>query len=324
MYLIKGEDDYLINKKIEEIIQKESSLSNQQIEIIKFYDFFSLDNLSDALNNEGLFFNKKIIIFKNPFIFNQKNKLSSKLINDFITLIKDNINENEYDNVIIFSQEIFKYDKNFLPSLAFNFIDRNSKIIEIPKISEKNLFSFVFNMIKEKKGKISDRVLISFLSTMPNNLSLIESEINKLLLINKEISQQMVDDNNFSLSNNLEFALHEALLKFENPRNIIKKINEQLQYGIDGNSILLQISSTLANAKNIAILKKMNITNDEISKIINIHPYRVKLHYEFYNKISEKKLNSLIKEISKIDIEFKKGNINADLLIDLILISIIK
>ncbi|CRH49007.1 Uncharacterised protein [Chlamydia trachomatis] len=48
---------------------------------------------------------------------------------------------------------------------------------------------------------------------MPNNLSLIENEIDKLLLINKEITNDIVNQNNFSVANNIEFALSDAVLK---------------------------------------------------------------------------------------------------------------
>lgn len=322
MYLIKGDEDYFIRKKINEIIDKEKNDDSEDLELIKFYDFFTLEELADALNNTGLFYNKKIIIIKNPFIFNTKSKFSKNLIEEFINLIKGSINDPNI--VFIFTQEIYKYDKNFSPSLAFNFINKNSKIIQVEKINESRLFSFVNTMIKEKGGKINESTLFNFLSLMPNNLSLIENEIDKLLLINKEITNDIVNQNNFSVANNIEFALSDAVLKWNSSESIIKSLNQQLEYGIDISLILSQISTILLNAKSISILRKQNTSNEEISKIINIHPYRVKLHWDFFLKIGEKKLNEMIANISQIDVNYKLGEISSDTFIGLINIFLLK
>ncbi|WP_427902870.1 DNA polymerase III subunit delta [Metamycoplasma alkalescens] len=323
MYLIKGDENYFIDEKINEIIKNETNNNQEEIEFIKFYDFFMLEELADAINNQGLFFNKKIIIFKNPFLFNIKNKnVNEKLINDFIELIKSF--SQDQNTILIFSQEIYKYDKNFFASKAFNYIDKNSQVIQVKKIEEKNLFSFVFSMVKNLGGNISDQALIFLLEIMPNNLDLIKQEIKKLLLIEKNITKQMIEDNIFSMSNNIEFALSEAILKWQSQSQIIKKINEQIQYGFDANQIISQIASILLNTKVIAILRKKNLGNDVIAKIINIHPYRVKLHLDFFSKIDSNKLNKIIEEIATIDLNLKKGYLNDELAMNLIILKLLR
>ncbi|AZZ65523.1 DNA polymerase III subunit delta [Metamycoplasma phocicerebrale] len=322
MYLIKGDEQYFIDEKINEILTKVKIEFNEEIELIKFYDFFSLEEFSDALNNSGLFTTKKIIIVKNPYLFNNKAKFVKSLITEFIELIK--AGSRDKNIILIFSQEIYKYDNNFIPSAAFVFVNKSSEIIEVKKILERDLFSYVSKMFKEKNASISNLALSQFLVSMPNNLSLIESEIDKLLLISKNVTEKMIEDNNFSMSNNIDFALTEAILKWQSEKNIVSKILEQLEYGADSNQIISQISSILINSKNIAILKNNNLTNEEISKIINIHPYRVKLHSEFLNKIGIKKLNNLIKKISKLDTLLKRGKIKEEIFIDLISMELIK
>ncbi|WP_330463581.1 DNA polymerase III subunit delta [Metamycoplasma gateae] len=322
MYLIKGDEEYFINKKINEIINQTDQDELSEIEIIKFYDYFTLDELSDALGNTGLFFTKKIIVLKNPFVFNNKNKYSKNSINNFIELIKTS---SEDENITyIFSQEINKYDKTFQPSSAFTFISKISNIIEVNKVSERNIFSVAYNIIKENGGTIKDADLLDFLANMPNNLSLIEAEIKKLLLIDKNITKKMIDDNNFFASNNIEFALPESILKWEKPQIIIKKINEQIEYGINESQIISQISSILYNAKSIHVLRKKNKQNEEIAKILNIHPYRVKLHIDFLYKIGTKKLDELILSMQKIDFNFRKGKINSSVFIGLVKLNLLK
>ncbi|MGX9357801.1 DNA polymerase III subunit delta [Mycoplasma sp. 773] len=323
MYLIKGNENFLINKKINEIINKEKTIEVGDIEIVKFYDFFTLEELSDALNNNSLFLNKKIILFKNPFIFNIKNKYANSLcIDEFIKII--NASLSDANLILIFTQEINKYDKSFLASRAFAFINDNSTTINIEKISDKELFSFVYKMIKTKGGTIKDKVLIDLLSMLPHNLEIIESEIDKLLLINKDISEKMINDNNYAVSNNIDFALSEAMLKCQDTKTIIKKINEQISYGIEHNYVISQISAILLNAKTIGILKSIKLTNDEIAKMLNIHIYRVKLHYDFFNRIDINTLNQLIIDLANIDLDFKKGNILPDTLIDLLSIKLLR
>ncbi|MBN4089482.1 DNA polymerase III subunit delta [Mycoplasma enhydrae] len=322
MYLIRGDEQYFINQKIDEILNAEKQAIKEEIDLIKFYDFFSIEEFAETLSNLGLFSAKKVVIIKNPYFFNLKNKISKSVIDEFVQLIKQ-LN-NAGNCTFIFSQEIYKYDTSFSPSSAYLFVSKFSKIIEANKLEERELFAFVYKMIKQKNATISEITLANFLVNMPNNLSLIESEIDKLILVDKNISQKMIDDNNFSMSNNIDFALTEAILKWKNPQDIVKKIQEQLNYGIDSNQILNQIASILINSKNIAVLKNTKPTNDEISKVINIHPYRVKLHREFLNKIGLKKLDSLITNIAKIDVELKQGKIKDEIFVDLLTLEFIK
>ncbi|PZW01396.1 DNA polymerase III subunit delta [Metamycoplasma auris] len=323
MYLIKGNEDYFIQEKTNEIITKESNTTFDEIDLIKFYDFFSFDELSDAINNSSLFSSKKILVIKNPYIFNLKSKYTNeKSISEFIELVKNSIET--LNTTLIFNQEINKYDKDFLPSKAFLFIEKNAQIFDVKKIEEKNLFSYVYKMILKLGGSISNPALMLFLSSIPNNLNLIEQEIKKLLLINKNITLKMIEENIFAMSNNIDFALSEAILKWQNNSVIIKKINEQIQYGISINQIIAQISNILINAKSISSLIKMKLSQEDITKIINIHPYRIKLHYEFLNRIGIKKLDQLISELEAIDLSFKNGNIDEKIASDLLAIALIK
>ncbi|ENY68663.1 Hypothetical protein MAU_4580 [Metamycoplasma auris 15026] len=323
MYLIKGNEEYFIEQKINEIITKESNGISQEIDLIKFYDFFSFEELSDAISNDSLFSTKKLVVIRNPFIFNSKNKYTNEnSISQFIDLIKKAI---DFSNItLIFSQEIIKYDKDFLASKAFLFIEKNAEVFDVKKIEEKNLFSYVYKMVLKLNGNITDAALMLFLASVPNNLNLIEQEIKKLLLIDKNITEKMIEENIFAMSNNIDFALSEAILKWEDNKVIIKKINEQLQYGIQPNQIIGQIANILMHTKSIEILTRMNLNNEDIAKALNIHPYRIKLHYLFLNKIGNKKLNQLINDLETIDFNFKQNDLDEKSVIDLITIALIK
>ncbi|WP_369086066.1 DNA polymerase III subunit delta [Metamycoplasma spumans] len=320
MILITGNENYFIKKEIEKIIKEIENKNSINLEIITFYDDVDLEQLSDTLFDNDIFSEQKLIIINNPIFFNSKNKYKKEEAIKFQNLIV----EGDIYNHIIISQEIQKYDKTFVASDIFKKMKSESKVIEVEKINDKDMYKFVNSLIKERGATIDDLALIKFVSSMPNDLFLIEREIEKLLLLNNSITEKNIDDNNFSMSNNIEFALSDALLKFNSSSDIIKKINEQISFGQSNSQVIAQIASIISQAKDINILLNLGLNAQAISDEISMHIYRVKIFIDFIRKISENKLNNLIKVIAKYDEDLKKGLIEDSNALKSILLEIIK
>jgi len=195
----KGFNYYFIDSKIEEI-KSELAKKNKSLKVISFFEHANFEDIIVAISNIDIFSTNKLIIFKNMDFLNEKTKINKNIIDMFL-LELNNIDEN---TEIIFSQFIEKNDPNFAPSPIFKYIEKKAINFNVKKIDDREVFQFVSKLISSKGGKIDSYVLHEFLSFLPNDLSLINNEIDKLLIENKNITSSMIIDNNLSLSSNIE------------------------------------------------------------------------------------------------------------------------
>ncbi|AZG68833.1 DNA polymerase III subunit delta [Mycoplasma struthionis] len=158
---------------------------------------------------------------------------------------------------------------------------------------------------------------------MPSDLTILTKEIDKMLLLNNEIDKKAIENNNFFRSSNVEFALQDALLKKQSKAILIKKIKEQVDLGNPIIKIFSQINNIFIQAKKIAILKNY-YSNEDISKKLNMHIYRLSLFIDFVKKTSIAKINELIKKMTEIDIDFKRGYISEEILLNKVTLELIK
>ncbi|AXE60691.1 DNA polymerase III subunit delta [[Mycoplasma] phocae] len=319
MYLIKGNENYFIKLEINKIIEKLKKEHND-LEIYNFYQLINLEELSDAIFNSDMFNTPKVIIIENADFFNNKIKTNPNEINEFLSLIKNQVE----DCTIIFTQDIQKYDKNFAPSNTFKAIEKEATVIEANKIPDRDLAAYIKKMVLAKKGTIDEFALSQFLVMVPNDMSLISSEIDKLLLQNNHITETMIINSSVASSTNIDFSFTDAILKQLPPHIIMLHYNEQLNYGISPTQIISQIANILVTAKNIAIFRSNHFTQEEISTELNMHIYRVKLFQDFINKFTTTKLNFLIQELAKLELEIKKGNTDEILALKWFMLNLIK
>ena len=175
------------------------------------------------------------------------------------------------------------------------------------------MFQFVSKLISSKGGKIDSYVLHEFLSFLPNDLSLINNEIDKLLIENKNITSSMIIDNNLSLSSNIEWAFSNALIKYGNIADIFRKFYEQLNFGSTGINILEQITRILYDTQYIYFLKLELDSLEDVAQKSGINIYRVKLLDSFVIKVGYETIKKLIKSLAQLDVDIKKGLIDENL-----------
>ncbi|AWX69209.1 DNA polymerase III subunit delta [[Mycoplasma] anseris] len=320
MYLIVGNEQYFIDKKVEELVLDFKKNNGLDIQIFNYSFDLDVEELISLIDTNDIFSSKKIILLKELNILNAKNKTNKQTLEDIIDLLKKSSN----DLLIIFTKFQEKYDKSFSASLLFEFLNKEAIKITVEKLNDKSLFSFINNYVIEQGGKIEQTALIELLNNMPNNIELITNEINKLMLEDKFITEQMVRDNNLSLSNNIDFAFTNELLKFYNEKVIIKKYQEQLEYGVSPSNILNQIANVLNDVQNIYLLKSQKKDLETIAKELKIHIFRIKLFNTFLIKIGYEKIKFLINQLANLDYDIKNGKIDEENALNTFILELIK
>ena len=99
MYLIKGNENYFIDSKIEEI-KLELAKKNKSLKVISFFEHANFEDIIVAISNIDIFSTNKLIIFKNMDFLNEKTKIN-KNTKEEAKLVAYDSNYNKIEDIHI-------------------------------------------------------------------------------------------------------------------------------------------------------------------------------------------------------------------------------
>lgn len=295
LYLLLSTDEYLIKNKVDEIL-KVKGLSE---EILDNYDLDEGDllDLLSCLNTDSIFDDSRIFWVKNPSILSSNAKVSDDELNAFNNFCADKDNT----NILILSSTNYQKD-NKLSKIINQYFER----IDLDKTSMSledylNKFALDNNLdIDEKERKeILDRS--GDYQTLDNNLlklslyadgaKITMDMINKLT--NKEVDNKIYD----ITSNMFEGNTTAAYVALKN------LLDENVSSSI-----------ILANIKNSVILLLYTIklhlkgkTPFDIAQELNVSSGRAYHLVRHARTLGEKKIENMIKQLHKINVDVRSG-----------------
>lgn len=307
IYLVYSEDKEVIEKYVEKLIKKEKIEENS---IIKYS--LDNDNILDILeecNTTGLFSLKKLILLESTNTFSSKGKDIIEL-NEYL----DNYNK---DIVMIFTCISDKLDTRKKLYKKINSIGK------IESLNKDN--NYIVNLIKEKLEdyKISNYDIDYLIKKIGNNINNIENELEKLINYKykeKEITKEDIDA---LCETNIEeeiFALTDAIVKNDNNK-AITLYNLFLIKNYDVTQMIGLISSQFRFLLQVKILYNKNKSNDEIAKVLEVHPYRVKLAISNCYYYSKEMLENYLLKLFELDKKIKLGLIDKNIFFELFILN---
>lgn len=301
VYTFIGENS-LVDKEIEEILKKETNI------IVTKYDLEEINILKvlEDINTISLFQEKKVIICTNL------NKITN--INEEEAIIKYLNNKN--NNILIFKE---KEKLSSSKQKLVKELQEKSTYIEVN--NNESLFSFIKNSFDDYK--ISN-INISLLKEYCNNdFYRIKQEIEKLKMYKLEEKEILKEDIIKVVKKGFDKNIFDLLnaINRKNKKDMYKTYYELLENNEDE----IKIISILANNfKLIYKVKKLKETNtdENIIKMLKLHPYRLKLLKEQTYLYSEEELLRIIVDLSNLDISIKSGEIDKKIGLELFLAKI--
>ena len=306
MKFIYGEEQYLINKKIKEYIK----VSN--VEALVFDAEASFDDIEIDLTTIGLFSDEKLVVIKNHPMFSKKD-----LGTNMVEILKSLGSETE----LIFVFETKKRLEKTNPLIAY--LLKEAECSQHSALKESEVISIIKDIVSSKNGKISNGAAIKLSIKLPNNLYIIIREVEKLLLENKEITNDMVDESIGDYVKEDAFALSNAIINGDS-HEIISAYKEKISNGEIPSRVIGNITIVLSLAKLISAHQQQGKTNSEIAEVLHIHPFRVKKSAELIANTSVERLNILIEELAKLDKDIKIGKVDPRLGLDRFVLDLIR
>ncbi|WP_025755525.1 DNA polymerase III subunit delta [Mycoplasmopsis cricetuli] len=307
MILIYGEENYFIDLKINELKEKYSSEN-----IVFFNEKTSFEEVTNYFYSNSLFDKKKLLIWENPEILIDK-KSEKKYKKELLQLV------NSIDDLTLNEIVFVVRNNNFHQNVLTKKLNELNKIYEAKKISKTNIFKEILKYLKSKNILIEHSDLIYLIEILPDNLTIIMQEIDKLIIETKIITRDIIDKSIGSYMLNDTFSFVNS---FESGNlNEIFTFYKQRKYEGDEISFLIsQMSSMFVLSNNIAKLSNLNWDFKKIALFLNVHEFRLKKAFKILHLYGENKIEEIILKLEKIDFQIKSTDINQEALFETFLI----
>jgi len=306
-YILYGLDKSLIKNELNKIIKKIN------IEDIITYDLTStniIDIIDDA-KTISMFSSKKIIIIENS------NFLCANKTLDNIEVLETYLKNYNSDTYLIFITNNENIDSR---KKIVKQIKELGEIKELNEIDDNYLNEYINNYLKEHNYKMEDNKY--FLDKVGKNLNNIKNELDKLLIYkmdDKKITNTDIDKILIKVLESEIFILTDAIIARDIPKSL-ELLKEFLNNNYEEMQIIMLLASQFRFLFQVKRLLNKNKSENEIAKILEVNPYRVKFTKKKLYNYSEKLLLSYIKKLAKIDHDIKLGIMDKKLALELFII----
>ncbi len=301
IHLLISEPSLLLNATINKIVQETLKEKNE-------FNFVSLDFLSSSLEDilenlqsSSLFDGKKIIVVKNPYFF-VDTKIKLPFNNDLSLFENYLYSPNENCEFIIICPKKYYNPKNKYFTIIQSIGEVNNLLIE--NLEDRK--AYALELLKQANLEIENKAL-DLLVSRCLEITQLEKEIAKLILYNQKIDENVIEtmvsepleDNVFELSN--------ALLKKDSKR-VMKVYTDLKKQKVEPIQLISMLSNQLRLLIEVSILKDKYRYDEDLAKILNVHPYRIKLARENTRKFTLTQIKKMLIDLAQLDIDIKKGS----------------
>ncbi len=303
-YLFISSDEYLIKKKIDELLKKE----NIDEEILEMYDLDEADltDLISCLNTESVFDDKRVFWVKNPSVLESDKDINK---NEYDLLEKYCNNEN--NNILIFSSTNYNKNNKLSPIIKKSFIINDLDKLDINLGDYFNKYVMDNHMLVDEAMKVEVLNRSKDYQTLENNLQKLDNYAsgNPItmdmvnLLINKEVESKIYDISQAMFdgdTNKAYISLKNLLDENVNPSIILANLKNTI-------TLLLYVSKYIARGK----------SQYDIARELNISAGRAYHLIRGAKTLGDKRIEDYINKLYKINIDSRSGNGDERLLLEL-------
>lgn len=305
-YVLYGTDKSLIEHELDRI------LDQLKIDDVVYYDM-NTSNLSDVIEDAatvGMFSRQKVIIMENCSFL-----VANKSI-DHLEELERYVEHYNPDNYCI----LLSYTEKIDTRKRINKLLSKHKIIELKKADKEYLSSYVEDYLKNNSYQMED--ITYFLDKVGSNLCNIQNELDKLIMykMNEQIIyNQDIDKISITSMEEEIFSLTDAIIARNTARSL-DLLEEFLNKDYDEMQIVMLLASQFRFLFQVKRLLDKNKTEGEISKILEVNPYRVKFTVRKLYSYTEGMILKIIQRLAKIDHDVKLGLMDKRLALELFII----
>ena len=305
-----GPDNFRSNQKLKEIAENyrakhKSGLNFQSLD----WSSLVLGELENILSSASMFDEKKLTIIKNACGAAKADQ------EELIEILEEKGVLQDQDMIIVF----FEAGKPQICEL-FAWLVKKVKMAEcFEYLSGVKLSNWVKKEIENQGGSVSAQALAKLIGFVGSDLWQMENEITKLVSFSsvKPISESDVELLVKSKYDPNIFATIDALAA-RNKNLAYKLMHQHLAQGENEIYILTMFVYQFRNLLQIKSLIDEGIPSDVLAKKTGLHPFVIKKSWSQLRNFSQDVLKKIYERLLKLDIAIKRGRIEPQTALDLI------
>lgn len=315
LYLVLGDERYFLERIREELVK--NALDEESIDMNLASFDMKEQSISDALfeaSSFPFFGERKLVFVQNPFFLTGQ---KPKGVPDHSLEELEAYLENPADfSILVFFAPYEKLDKR---KKITKLIQKNAITIDVSSPHPNEASRYIKELVSEKGYRFSDGAFQLFIERTNGHLTSMMHELDKLFLyhtqskvitqesvqqlVPKTLEQNVFELNTLVLNNKVEESIEtyqDLLVQKEEPIKIVALLISQFR-------ILLQVK----------ILEKQGYPQNDIAKVLKVHPYRVKLAAQSIRRYPQDILSEALDYLIDADYKMKTGQIDQELQVEL-------
>lgn len=296
-YLIYGNDYGLIKREIDKLTKGVSDVAKYDLSACK------IDDLLDDASCMSMFEDKKVLIGENALFLTA----TPSNVNHNLDYLSNYLEDLNHDNIVILTVITDKLDerKNIV-----KLIKKSAKVISKSSIDDKDLPIFVVNEFKSSGYNIDIKTANYFVNYVGKNVDVIISEIEKMIIYkddDKRITIKDVNDVCCRVFNDNIFDLTDGIMKRDFKRAY--ECYKDLSFlGEEPIKIIALLANQFLLTYQVKLLSEDGKSSKEITEVLNVHPYRVKLALQTDYLTYE--LRNILIKLHELDYDIKSGKLD--------------
>lgn len=304
VYLLYGINEFAIQKEIEKITKDFDKMN------ISKYDLAE-DEIKDVINDAetfSMFADKKVVIAENATIFTSSGSGDLETLENYLahintsTILIFTINEEKVDE----RKKITKKIKKDYKLISFNQNETPNSLVK-SLLNGYNITSSNINLLIDRVG---------------TNPLILENEVNKIKLYKDDKTITKEDILNLT-TKRPEIDIFKLIddIVMKNKDEALEIYNEMLKVNEEPLKIVILLAGQFRLMYQAKELAKKGYSEKNISELLKVHPYRVKLALQKGKKYKAETLLNYLNTLADIDIAIKTGKTDKNLALELFLLN---
>jgi DNA polymerase III subunit delta len=302
IYLLFGEENYLINELVDLIIEKTLDENLRQLNVEKFSgNDTDSETITTAALSIPMLAEKKVVIVKNYDKINDSKSLQFYLQNP------------SQSTVLILISESIDKRKN-----VFAKISQNGILVQSQKLKKNEIIDWIDRKTSKLGKKIAPEASDLLVDLKGDSLQEIYSEIDKLVTFTSERKAITRDDVLAVIGSSREFNIFELINSVgqNNKVKTIQILENLLNQNIEPIFIISMLSRHFILLWKTTQLKKQGKNPNEIAVAIQVNPYFVKDYISQSEKFSLARIEKCLKLILESDLILKSASLPKRIVIE--------
>jgi DNA polymerase-3 subunit delta len=311
--LLHGPDTFRSSQKLKEIIENyqakhKDGLNFRQID----WSGESLAELKQLLSLSSMFGGKKLVVVKNAGAAKKDEQ------QNLLALLKEKAGKAE-ENILVFIEAGETKEEEL-----FSWLKKKAEMSEnFESLSGAKLKNWIQKEAARCGGKIGVSGIEALVGFVGSDLWQMSQEINKLASFKKD-EAILEEDVNLLVKSKFDpniFATIDALAN-RNKALAYKLLHQHLERGENEIYILTMFVYQFRNLLQIKSLIDGGVSSDGLAKKTGLHPFVIKKSWGLVRNFSLEVLKKIYERLMKLDVAIKRGKIEPETALDLIVAEI--